>query len=130
MARAPDSAKAARKREKEQYVVAEMIALYCRKNHGAYDRKAKALCPECAELAEYARVRTEKCPFMETKTFCSNCRSHCYRPDMRERIREVMRFSGPRIITVHPVLAMWHLITSRRERKRLEAEAAGRARRF
>ena len=58
---------------------------------------------------------------METKTFCSNCRVHCYRPDMRERIREVMRFSGPRMMLYHPVMAVRHLIESRRE-KRLLAE--------
>ena len=29
---------------------------------------------------------------METKTFCSNCRVHCYRSEMREEIRKVMRF--------------------------------------
>ena len=27
----------------------------------------------------YARECSDKCPFMETKTFCSNCRVHCYR---------------------------------------------------
>ena len=28
-----------KKRKKEQYVVEEMIRLYCRKNHGEYDRE-------------------------------------------------------------------------------------------
>ena len=37
---------------------------------------------------------------METKTFCSNCRAHCYRLEMREEIRKVMRFSGPRMIFI------------------------------
>ena len=40
---------------------------------------------------------------MESKTFCSNCRVHCYCPDMREKIRMVMRFSGPRMLFYHPV---------------------------
>ena len=35
---------------------------------------------------------------METKTFCSNCKVHCYKPEMRKKIRAVMRFSGPRMI--------------------------------
>ncbi|MDO5861339.1 MAG: nitrous oxide-stimulated promoter family protein [Thermoplasmata archaeon] len=111
-----------RRREREQRVVAEMIALYCRGNHDAYDRKSKTLCPECSELSAYAAVRTARCPLMSEKTFCSNCRVHCYSPEMRERIRAVMRYSGPRIITVHPILAMWHLVSSRRERKKLESE--------
>ena len=103
------------KREREKIMVSQMIELYCRKNH-----KVKVLCPECEELAEYARMRSEKCPFMETKTFCSNCKVHCYKPDMREKIREVMRFSGPRMIFHHPVAAIRHVIETKKEKKRLE----------
>ena len=58
---------------------------------------------------------------METKTFCSNCKVHCYRPEMRQKIREVMRFAGPRMLFVHPVAAVRHLIESRREKKRQES---------
>ncbi len=57
---------------------------------------------------------------METKTFCANCRVHCYKPAMREKIRAVMRFSGPRMIFHHPVAAIWHVIETKREKKRLE----------
>lgn len=38
---------------------------------------------------------------------------------MREKIRAVMRFSGPRMLLVHPVLAVRHLLESRRERTRI-----------
>lgn len=102
-----------KKRYKEQKVVEEMIQLYCRKNH-----HTKTMCPECKELSEYAKMRSEKCPFMEHKTFCANCKVHCYKPEMRERIRTVMRYSGPRMIFYHPLLAMWHLISSRQEKRR------------
>jgi hypothetical protein len=50
----------------------------------------------------------------ETKTFCSNCNVHCYKPEMREKIREVMRFSDPRMIFYHPIMAIRHLIESRK----------------
>jgi len=109
----------AAKREREKRTVAEMIALYCRKNHGT---KKGALCPECAALCAYAFQRSDKCPFMEEKTFCSNCRVHCYAPDKREEIRRVMRFSGPRMLFCHPVMAMRHVIESKREAKRLKKE--------
>ncbi len=59
---------------------------------------------------------------METKTFCSNCRVHCYKPEMRERIRQVMRFSGPRMLFVHPVQAVRHVIETKKEKRRLERE--------
>lgn len=103
------------KREREKALVSQMIALFCQKNHGGRD-----LCPDCAALDAYARQRSDKCPFMETKTFCSNCRVHCYKPEMREKIRAVMRFSGPRMIFHHPVTAMRHVIETKKEKRRLE----------
>ena len=103
------------KREREKVIVSRMIALYCRKNHGG-----KTLCPDCAALDAYARQRSDKCPFMETKTFCSNCRVHCYQPEMREKIRAVMRFSGPRLLFHHPIPAIRHMIESHKEKRRLE----------
>lgn len=104
------------KREREKAVVAQMIALYCKMKH----KTKNGLCEECAMLSDYAAMRSDKCPFMETKTFCSNCKVHCYKPDMREKIREVMRFSGPRMIFYHPILAIRHVIESKKEKRRLE----------
>lgn len=109
------------KRAREKRMVSQMIALYCRKNH----RTKNGLCPECAALADYARQRSDKCPFMESKTFCSNCKVHCYKPQMREKIREVMRFSGPRMVFHHPVAAVRHVIETKREKKRLEGQHEG-----
>ncbi len=106
------------KREREQQVVALMIGLYCKKKHGS---KNGVLCEECQALKDYAWQRSERCPFMETKTFCSNCKVHCYKPAMREKIREVMRFSGPRMMLYHPVLAVSHVIESRKEKNNLNA---------
>lgn len=97
------------KREREKVVVSKMITIYCKKNHSG----KKGLCKECQELEQYARFRSDKCPFMETKTFCSNCKVHCYKPEMREKIRQVMRFSGPRMIFYHPITAIRHVIESK-----------------
>ena len=104
------------KRQREKLLVSQMIALYCRKKH----HSRNGLCPECEKLDAYAKLRSDKCPFMETKTFCSNCKVHCYRPKMREKIREVMRFSGPRMIFYHPVSAIRHVMESKREKRKME----------
>ncbi len=106
------------RREQEKALVSQMIALYCRKKHGG----KKGLCAECQKLADYARSRSDHCPFMETKTFCSNCKVHCYQPAMREQIKEVMRFSGPRMIFTHPAAAIHHVIETKREKRRIERE--------
>lgn len=104
------------KREWEKKMVSQMIALYCKRNHHCRE----GLCPECNSLNEYAGNRSDKCPFMESKTFCSNCKVHCYKPEMRDKIREVMRYSGPRMIFYHPAAAVHHLIAAKKEKKRLE----------
>lgn len=107
---------AAQKREKEKQVVGLMIALYCRGSHGT---PRGSLCPACRALADYAAARVDHCPHMETKTFCSNCKTHCYQPAMRQQIRRVMRYSGPRMLLYHPVLAVRHLIESKKEKRSL-----------
>ena len=103
------------KREREKRMVSPMISLCCRKKH----HTRGDLCPQCAALDAYAKMRADKCPFMETKTFCSNCRVHCYSPDMRAKIREVMRFAGPRMILHHPVAAIRHVVETKKEQRRL-----------
>ncbi len=116
------------KRQREKRVVRLMIALYCKGNHAearAADGAREGLCEECAALADYADARCDACPFMESKTFCTNCKVHCYRPAMREQIRTVMRYSGPRMMLHHPVMAVRHLVEQRKEAKRLAAEDAG-----
>ena len=67
------------KREREKRVVAQMIQLYCSKQH----HNGATLCKECSCLLSYANERIEHCPFIKEKTFCSNCRVHCYQPQMR-----------------------------------------------
>ena len=98
------------KRLREQRILEEMIRLYCRKQHPGKTMSGGACCPDCQALLEYAKGRSQKCPFMEEKTFCSNCKVHCYKPEMRQRIRQVMAFSGPRMLLYHPGMAVWHLV--------------------
>ena len=103
------------RREREKALVFQMIALYCKKNHGG-----RKLCSDCAALDAYARQCSDTCPFMENKTFCSNCKVHCYQPEMREKIREVMRFSGPRMMFRHPLTVVRHVVETQKEKRRLE----------
>ncbi len=96
-----------------------MINIYCLGKHGTHD----GLCADCSELLRYADKRLEKCPFQEGKTTCGNCKIHCYKPAMREKIKEVMRYAGPRMMTRHPISALHHFIDGLRKeaiRNRLE----------
>lgn len=98
------------KRKKEKLVIEEMISLYCRKQH-----HGQGLCKECEELRSYAHQRIDSCPFMESKTFCSSCRVHCYQKEQREQIRSVMRFSGWRMLLHRPLMVIQHIWLSRKE---------------
>ena len=82
------------------------MEIYCHAHHA----EKKELCEECLNLYEYAQARLGKCPFGPNKPVCANCPIHCYRADMRDQIREVMKFSGPRMALRHPGLAVAHVL--------------------
>lgn len=86
------------KLQREKETVHYMIELFCRKKHGT-----KTMCEECRQLSLYALTRLQKCPYGEEKPACKDCSVHCYQSQMRERIREVMRFSGPRMVLYFPL---------------------------
>jgi len=72
----------------------------------------------------YAEQRRAFCP-KEPKPFCSTCDTHCYRPAMREYMRDVMRYAGPRsMFHGYAVQGVRHLIESRNARKAAAAQSA------
>ena len=89
---------------REVNTVKKMIAIYCRHFHG------QSPCSDCNELFNYTQKRIERCPQLDNKPTCSDCTIHCYQEVMRERISEIMRFSGPKMIYRHPYLAIMHVI--------------------
>ncbi|MGN0301378.1 MAG: nitrous oxide-stimulated promoter family protein [Anaerotardibacter sp.] len=107
--------KTEKKRVREMRTISQMVALYCAANHPKDERTHAAhckelVCSECAALDAYAVERTLRCKKMDVKTSCEECENHCYKSDMREKICAIMRFSGPRMITKHPVAAIRHLL--------------------
>lgn len=88
--------------------VSAMIEIYCKKNHHTH-----SLCPECQTLMDYAEVRLDRCPYGENKPTCNTCPIHCYKPEPKEQMRLVMRFSGPRMLLKHPILAIRHLVSEK-----------------
>jgi hypothetical protein len=96
--------------QREKRTVNAMIALNCRAHHPAAD----VPCAECSELRDYALARLDRCPFGEKKPTCAKCPIHCYKADMKARIKEAMRYSGPRMLRRHPFLAAMHQLDSLR----------------
>ena len=91
--------------EEEKATVGQMVEIFC---HG-HGHARKGLCEQCSALLDYAFARLDHCKFGEQKTTCKKCPIHCYKPSMREQMREAMRYAGPRMMWHHPVAAMKHL---------------------
>lgn len=107
--------------DREIRTVAAMVAIFCRSRHGP----RAVPCPDCAALLDYASARAARCPRLPRKPPCKDCPTHCYRRDMRERIREVMRFAGPRMALRHPWLALLHALDGRSARRRPPSAVPG-----
>ncbi len=110
------------KKEKHDIrTLARFIALYCRNHHGAdrapVDFKAPGfdhllelpldLCPDCAKLLKYGLTMRIRCPH-EPKPMCKKCPEPCYRPEYRNKIREIMKFSGMALIKRGRIDLLYH----------------------
>lgn len=91
--------------EKDKQTIKLMIGLYCRHRLGLKDMP-----DEYRQLTEYACTRLEHCKYGANKPACKNCKTHCYKPEMREKIRTVMRWAGPRMLLHAPLAAIRHLL--------------------
>ncbi len=105
--------------KREKKTIGYMVETYCSGHHGTNGQ----LCPECLQFEEYAFMRLDKCPFQDKKSTCGKCLIHCYRPDMKEKVKKVMRYSGPRMLLHHPSLALHHAWDARRKPPRLDTMA-------
>ncbi|GLT14135.1 nitrous oxide-stimulated promoter family protein [Vibrio algivorus] len=95
----------------EMRTVTAMVEIYCRAHHHADG----SLCQKCCDLIDYARMRLDRCPYGEGKPTCNKCPIHCYKPEQKEKMRLVMRYSGPRMLLPHPLLAIRHLYKERKK---------------
>jgi len=97
---------------REKRTLRAMVHVYCRAHHGT----TGLLCSECQLLCDYALSRLDRCPYGAEKTTCVNCPTHCYKPAMRDQVKTVMRYAGPRMLFHHPILALLHMLDGLRKR--------------
>jgi hypothetical protein len=91
--------------KEESATLSALISFHCQRKHGT----KKGLCGECTALREYALGRLECCIFLPEKPTCARCPVHCYSPQKRQQIRQVMRYAAPRFYLFRPGLALKHL---------------------
>ena len=110
-----------RKELKDLKVLLQFTAVYCANRHTS-DQAAVItaepdlqslplhkypVCRECSDFLLYAFERCLRCP-LEEKPICKHCAVHCYKPEHREKVREVMRFSGQHLIKRGRLDLLWH----------------------
>ena len=96
--------------EKDIQVLREFIQIYCDTQHKDRAKTSKNgvnLCEECRETLEYASWRREVCP-LDPKPTCKNCKIHCYKPEQRAKIKEIMRVSGMTLIKRGRIDLLFH----------------------
>lgn len=102
-------------------VMARFIEVYCQARHDRSSqaltdlpaalqpcfRKGLSLCPDCAALLTHGIQKRLRCP-LDPKPTCKDCRIHCYSKEYRARIREIMAFSGRKMILRGRLDYLWH----------------------
>ncbi|NVO03054.1 MAG: nitrous oxide-stimulated promoter family protein [Bacteroidetes bacterium] len=90
----------------EKQTIKAMVEIFCKDHH----QDSASLCSECSSLLEYAFKRIEYCQFKDKKPACNNCTVHCYSESKREKVKEIMRYAGPKMALRHPYLSLLHLL--------------------
>jgi hypothetical protein len=94
-------------KEKDQHILEQFVDIYCRGKHGTNNG---SLCTDCENLLSYSLQRLERCP-QDPKPDCKHCEIHCYKPVYREKIRDVMRYSGKRLLLQGRLDLLWHYLS-------------------
>jgi len=110
--------------QRDLKTLANFIDVYCRHRHRdaakspaklkthdleAIVGRSPLLCPACLKLLAHAFVKRSRCP-MQPKPACKHCPQHCYHPIYRQQIREIMKFSGRKLVLSGRLDYLYHLL--------------------
>ncbi len=93
--------------QKDQHILEQFVHIHCRGKHKIPNGK---LCADCDDLLSYSLRRLQRCP-QDPKPACKHCEIHCYKPVYREKIRDVMRYSGKRLLLHGRLDLLWHYLS-------------------
>ena len=94
-------------KQKDQHILEQFVRIYCGGKHKTHNGK---LCADCDDLLSYSLQRLQRCP-QDPKPACKHCEIHCYKPVYREKIRDVMRYSGKRLLLHGRLDLLWHYLS-------------------
>jgi len=99
----------------ERLTLHKMFSIYCKAHH----HSPGALCDECNALYDYAMEKIDRCVFGQDKPTCQNCPIHCYSQNKREILKTIMRYVGPKMIYMYPLLAVSHFTNKAADKKKI-----------
>lgn len=103
--------------KKDLRLIGKFVEVYCAGRHGTVERSPlmlpaglgqRNLCRECALFMEYAITKRMKCPLEAEKPGCKHCRIHCYNEQQRKKVREIMSYSGRKLMLQGRLDYIWH----------------------
>lgn len=106
-----------KQQSKDIRLIGKFVEVYCAAKHGSAPHAPAALpaglgactlCPDCAAFLEYAISKRLNCPLEAEKPSCKRCRIHCYDKPRREKIREIMSYSGRKLMMSGRLDYIWH----------------------
>ncbi|NVN90169.1 MAG: nitrous oxide-stimulated promoter family protein [Desulfuromonadales bacterium] len=108
------------KRQKRDIrLIGSFVQVHCSGRHGSVRRSSYPLpaglgdiliCPDCAHFMKYVVTKRLNCPLEAEKPSCKHCRIHCYAAAERKKIREIMAYSGRRMIMRGRLDYLWHYL--------------------
>lgn len=93
--------------EKDRKTIEAIGRIYCSAHHDG-QKDSAGLCEACRETVEATLARVAACPNGHDGN-CQDCEIHCQRGEAQERIREIMRYSAPRMALRHPAMTVGYL---------------------
>lgn len=102
--------------QRERSTIEAMVKIFCAGHNHSKIQCTSDLCNECSSILGYALQRIDFCPHKTEKPSCANCTVHCYRGEWADKIKQLMRYAGPKMIFKHPILAFFHIWDSKTRR--------------
>lgn len=112
-----ETMEATKRQKKDIWLLGKFVEVYCSGKHDKTRQTAVELpphriscrlCPECSSFLHYAIARRLSCPLEAEKPTCKHCKIHCYASEQRTMVRQIMAYSGRKLMLRGRLDYLWH----------------------
>jgi hypothetical protein len=103
--------------KKDIRLIGKFVEVYCAGKHGRMEKQpfplpenlgVRRMCAECSQFMAYAVAQRIKCPLEAEKPSCKHCRIHCYAKPQLAKVKEIMEYSGKKLMLRGRLDYIWH----------------------